>query len=106
MKIKFKYGEYDNCSLRFSKYQDGTIALRIFDEYDHPLMTVTKNVPGCSLKKNQILVKNYSENEGILECLEEQEIIERTGMLCSSGFIDLHICNLLIEPYTFNSKEK
>lgn len=106
MKIKFKYGECDNCSLQFGRYKDGSYALSIFDDYGEPLINVTKHVPGYKLQENQILVKNYSENEGILECLIEQEIIKNTGIVVPTGFVQLHVCDLLIDPETYHKENK
>ncbi len=104
MKIKIKYGEYDNCSLHFFKYINGQQGLAIQDEYGHPLINVTKYLFGHLIGKNQILVKNYSENEDILDCLIEQGIIVATGMTVHSGYVDLHVCELLIDPKNYQEK--
>ncbi len=104
MKIKIKYGEYDNCSLHFFKYINGQQGLAIQDEYGHSLINVTKYLFGQLISKNQILIKNYSENEGILKCLIEQGIIADTSITVQSGYVDLHICELLIDPKNYQEK--
>lgn len=101
MKIKFKYGEFDNCTLGFGKYYNGTHAMKIYDSEGQPLINVTKALPGFFIGGNEVLVKDYSENEGILECLTNLGIIEPTGETLPAGYARLHLCKLLIDPETY-----
>lgn len=102
MKITLAHGTYDNCSLHFHKYRNGSQSLTIQDDYGHPLINVTKCVPDYIPNYNQILVKNYSENKGILNCLVKHKIIVDTGIMVLTGFTHLHICELLVDPKTYN----
>jgi hypothetical protein len=97
MRIKTKYIDSDNCSLRFTKYPTGSYCLTIVDEYGHPLMNVSKLVPAYIIESDEIFVKDYSENEGILDCLTELNILEEI-ITIPAGHTKLHLCKLLIDP--------
>jgi hypothetical protein len=98
--IKTKYLNHSNCQLSFGKYQDGSTALLIRSSQGEPLIKVTSYLPEVILEEDQIIVKDYSENEGILQCLIELEIIEELEDLdpITSGFAILNVCKLLINP--------
>jgi hypothetical protein len=76
---------------------DGSPAMVLVDEeYDEgtdpsPFVTATANLPGVQLDEGEVLIKNYSENEGISEALQKAGITEDTGGRINSGFIQLEI---------------
>lgn len=41
-----------------------------------PMCTASVNLPSLGLEDGEIAIKDYSENEGILECLIENKIVE------------------------------
>ncbi len=88
----------ENCHLSFAKYQDGSTALLILTSLGEPLIKVTACLPHIALAKDQILVKDYSENEGILDCLVKLEIIEDLEDPIPSGYAILNVCKLLVNP--------
>lgn len=106
MDIKTKYIDCKNCSLHFSNHLDGSIALTIQDEYGNPLINVTKFLIENIFGEDKILIKNYSENEGILECLIDKGIIKHTGKIIAIRNIELHVCDLLIDPNNYNQELK
>lgn len=62
------------------KYPNRRLALTLIDIYDGtPAAKVTVNVPECPLEKDAIIVKSYSENEGMLEWLVKSGLVESTG---------------------------
>ena len=60
-----------------------------------PYMTVTKNIEHVELEEDEIIVKNYSENEGILPVLIKAGIIAKPHETVSSGYVKLNICQLI-----------
>lgn len=52
-----------------------------------PIATVTVNKPEFALAENEIIVKTWSENFGILETLEEAGVLTRTEKLVDFGFV-------------------
>ena len=59
-------------------------------------MTATSDL-GFPIPKNLVLIKNYSENEGILKDLQEAKVIGEVIEEIPSGFIKLQLCELLIK---------
>jgi hypothetical protein len=86
MKLKTTYSEYD-VSLSWGNYSNGRKALRLIDQEDGlPVMTATVNVPEAELTEKEIIVKNYSENEGVLEFLQENGIVGPVKRMLGVGF--------------------
>ena len=87
------------CLLKKTTYQNsGAAALYLTDvEDDGHVLTVTLNVPGVSetLPEGEVLVKDYSENEGIMELLIDSGYLEATGKEVPAGFTVLTGARLL-----------
>jgi len=72
-KVKFK--RY-NCVIEKLAYRNERIALELIDEKNgEPVLVATVNVPEEIINADEVIVKNYSENEGILEVLIRQGIV-------------------------------
>jgi hypothetical protein len=81
-----------------SKYQNNDrIALMLITKGGEPYATVTVNVPEIILEKNEVCIKNYSENEGILEQLISQGILSEPIYSVTDTIILIQICKLLQE---------
>ena len=61
-----------------------------------PMATATVNIPQVPLERNEVIIKDYSENEGMLETLVKAGIVEDTGKVVETGFVVCNICKLLI----------
>lgn len=51
-----------------------------------PFTTVTTNMPEIELDDDEVIVKTVDENEGILDCLVDQGVLEDTGRRISNCF--------------------
>ena len=96
------YREY-NVDVHLTHYStNGRYALFLVDhETFEPVAVATVNIPDKYITDNEVIVKNYSENEGMLQFLINQQIID--GGKCisfSNGYVMLYICDLL----PFNSQ--
>ena len=79
--------------IQYGKYKGGNKSISLIDCTDgFPFATATVNLPG--LEKDEIAIKNYSENEGILEFLLENEIINQPHRYIGSGFVTVPVCKL------------
>lgn len=58
----------------------------------------TVNVQGVSdlLPEDRVVVKDYSENEGMLAALVEAGVVEDTGERASFGYVSAPIARLLV----------
>ena len=70
--------------------------LDLVDKEGMPCLTVTTNVEHIELNEGEILVKEYTENRGILKALKQAGVIENITEKVSQGYDYVHICKLLI----------
>ena len=83
-------------NISIGHYASGRKAIKLVDVEDGlPYAVATTDVPGLALKnENEVLIKDYSENEGMKMFLEKHNIVKFTGKTVVSGFIELYICTL------------
>ena len=75
-KVRFK--EWD-CFVVFEKYSTGNHAIQLIDADDGtPVATASVNVPELDLEPNEVVIKDYSENEGVYEALLQAGIVVKT----------------------------
>jgi hypothetical protein len=89
-----------DCVVQAERYaSNGHTALSIYDaktgEY---VATASLNVAHVPLAPNQVFIKDYSENEGMLKALEEAGIVRVSGVYVPTGIGSLPVCELLIPP--------
>jgi hypothetical protein len=84
--------------LEFNRYGDGQRYLGLWYN-DEPYLTATVriNVPGhptFELDEDDVVIKNYSENEGVLEALIAANIIDKPHTKLPCNFVTLYVCQL------------
>lgn len=57
------------------------------------------NMPHIPLEEDQVLIKDYSEGQGMLEALTQAGIVTPTGAAVPSGFVTLPIVTLNRETF-------
>lgn len=82
------------CTVRVINTPEGNSILLLDVEDGLPVATVTKSVAGFTPQPDQVLIKNYSENEGILDILIDAGVISKPVGTVKTGFTELHICFL------------
>ena len=92
---KTKYGEYKDCYFKAGHYNNGNIAILIESgEDEEPIMVATVN-PWQAVEDSCVAIKNYSENEGVVEVLKEQGIIVGEPEYdIPSGFVTIPVYRL------------
>ena len=77
-------------------YQSGRKAIQLVDSFSGEFYTCpTADIQGLDTKfYNEVLVKDYSENQGMLKFLTENNIVTWTGRTVASGYVELYICFL------------
>lgn len=88
-----------NVDVHLSHYSNnGRKAILLVDhETSEPIATATVNVPDKHIAEDEVIIKNYSENEGMLHFLINQQIID--GSKCipfNNGYVMLYVCPLLL----------
>ena len=104
MKVHLKTKYFDEeVTITKATYGDtGATALTAKDQYGDPFTTfsVYLDDPGVALRspdlpKDHCFFKNYSENEGFLECLEQAGLIKRTGVTANTGYVRIPVVKIL-----------
>jgi hypothetical protein len=85
-------GDIYNLGLSVGKYANGQTSIQLIDIDDGFPYAVATVAVDCELKENEVAIKNYSENEGILKNLVNNDIIENPHRFTSSGFVTIPIC--------------
>ena len=86
------------CEVQKGTYDNGRPALILVHADDRdPVAKATVNLPEEDLGTDEVLVKDYAENEGMLQTLTEAGIVEPTGELVQvTEMISVPKCKLLI----------
>jgi hypothetical protein len=100
--IKVRFQDWD-CILIQHQYGNGRIALELIEdvadpeqEYAESIAICTINLPDQLINDGEVIIKNYSENVGILEALIKANVVSQPLCYLSSGFINAPVCKLLI----------
>ncbi len=90
---KTSWGVERECDVHFDKYANGQNAIQLVSDGE-PWATASVAID-YPVKDDEVAVKNYSENEGMVDCLKEAGIIgEQVGNF-ASGFVVIPIFKLL-----------
>jgi hypothetical protein len=86
---KSRYVSYPNCTFKIGEYYNGNLALQIVDN-EGVIATCTVNGKAVFTNGDIIGVKDYSENEGMVDFLKSMGIIEDTPIYKEiSGFVTI-----------------
>jgi hypothetical protein len=86
-------GEIFDVTLERCNYLNNTLALELVEtKTGEPFMMCTVNIP--NLSDGEVAIKNYSENEGVLDFLIKEGIIEPPHRFDSSGYVSLPVCKV------------
>lgn len=89
-----KYCRYDDCEFLLGHYSNGNLGIEIWSVDNGPITKVTVN-PDIKIPEDRIAIKNYSENEGMVDWLISMSIIEDSpANVIHSGWIDIPVHRL------------
>lgn len=93
-----KHGGSYQVTLQVGKYRNGQTSLQLFDAEDgQPVATASISMPDIDLDENEIVVKDYSENEGMLDFLLQNNIVEMRSEYLEVGYNVAPVVKLLPE---------
>ena len=91
--MTYKFKEYQ-VTVSKAKYRNGGTAIQLNDAEDgFPFATATTWIEG--LAENEVAVKDYSENVGMLGFLVKNGIVQEPHRYVNSGFVNIPICTLI-----------
>lgn len=86
------HGQSHQVTVKLEKYTNDRIAIQINSYEDKsPYAVATVNLPDVLLADNEVLIKDYSENEGMLDFLTKHNIVTPTQNGVQSGFVWLPV---------------
>jgi hypothetical protein len=83
------------CKISLTAYPNGQPRLQLRTNDREPVATASLSLPEVHLKPGEILVKNFAENEGLLEAIEDALIVKRLGSV-PCGYAVADLCQLLV----------
>ena len=92
MKVKFK--EW-NCNVEYGTYYNGRTSIRLTQNGEQ-IAVATVNIPAHNVPDGHVLIKNWSENQGIAQALQDAGVIKLTGKAIPTGFVEALEAKLLI----------
>lgn len=85
--------------LKFGKYRNDRLVIELIDAKDEsPALVATVNLPNVNLGDKEIIIKDYSENEGVLKALQEKKIVGPIKRNIPTGWVLVPVVDLLITP--------
>lgn len=92
---KASHGTY-TLGVEVCKYRNGQNAIELVDMgHNEPFMTASVSVE-IELKADEVAIKDYSENQGILSELIKNGVVSKPHKVINSGFVTIPICKLLM----------
>ncbi len=84
------------CHVVMERYTGGGgLSLRLVDADDaSSIARATVNLASMSPAADQVFIKNYTENDGVLEALVDAELIADTGRTIQSEYATLNVAQL------------
>jgi hypothetical protein len=91
------FGTVYRVRLEKHKYANGRTALTLVDADDgEQVACATVNLPEQQLAPGEVFVKTWSENEGMLDFLLKNRIVEDMGREVPTGYVTARVCKLLV----------
>lgn len=97
MKIKFNETEY---ILKPFPYTSGRFGIMLVDSNEESnKLAATLDIPGVSIRKDEVIIKNHDLNKGLLDVLISEKIIDKQFKDITLGFNKVYLCKLLIKEW-------
>lgn len=79
----------------WDKYaQSGQIAICLVEEDGCPLATATCSIKGAELEWGEVIIKDWSENNGMVDALVKAGVVEPSHRQIQTGFVQAKVCRL------------
>lgn len=91
---KFVDLKLSSVKFQYAKYANGRIAIMATDE-GQPLCKCTVNIPDIDIANDEVIIKDYSENEGVLQDMIDIGMVSIPRKIIDTGHANAAICKLL-----------
>jgi hypothetical protein len=91
------------CKIVFAQYSNGRTAIELVDAegWHEPIARASVNLPDAPLEDDEIFIKDWSENEGMVGALVRAGVVSESIGYEPSGFVMVDKCKLLTPPSMF-----
>lgn len=90
-----QFGGTYQLSVSKRKHPNGQTRIDLIDVEDGcPFATATVSVEGSFFEEDEVFVKNYSENVGVLTFLVTNNIVHPPHRQISGGYVNIPVCRL------------
>ena len=94
-----------SCKLHRGSYDGGQTALWLTDSFTkEPIAKCTVNLPGDNIAPDEVAIKDYSENEGMVDALVAAGVVYIPHRQISIGFVTIPVCQLVKTEETKEEK--
>lgn len=84
------------CYLEFGEYPNGRKAIELMNAKDgDPVLVATVNLPNEFIELDEVIIKTYSENDGVLEVLINAGVVSAPIRFIESGMIRVPVCKVI-----------
>ena len=89
----------EECTIDIARYGGGMPSISLTCSDGEPMAKATVNIPDAWTREEPpiVFIKNYSENDGIMEVLQHAGIIGPSLWKVPIGFVAADACKLLVE---------
>jgi hypothetical protein len=85
----------EECTIEWQEYAEGGVAMQLWCE-EGPMGKATVCVPGSGIAVDEVIIKDYAENQGMLKALVDAGVVSDTGKTVPCGYEVGHVCKLLV----------
>ena len=104
VKIRFMHWE---CVIMVHTYSNGRLALVLKDadpmSMEPDITVATVNLPHEPMNPDEVAIKDYSENEGMLDVLMQADLIFIPNRYVPSGHVEIPVCKLDTKKFKFEA---
>jgi len=85
----------EDCTVSFVRYHNDRVAIELTCEDGSSMARATVNLPEVPLAEDEVAVKDYSENAGMLSALMSAGIVSAPVRWVESGWVKVPVCRVL-----------
>lgn len=82
------------CVVNRYKYQNGQNCLKLVDLEDWSPYCTASVAYDVEIGEDEVIIKDYSENSGVMKALVEAKVIEPSHRIIETPFVYLYVCKL------------
>jgi len=82
------------CVVNRYKYQNGQNCLKLVDLEDFAPYCTATTAYDTEIEQDEVIIKDYSENSGVMKALIEADVIEQHHRRIETPFVYLYVCKL------------